>query len=598
MFVALESKNRTMAITGAQTREMSASNAGVNMGKLGRFVRNLVNGFAITLAVFLGTEGIARGQNTPNYPSVQSRAEASYLDQGWGYDTAQWWYHVSQGTVFMPYQWFTALEQASGDELFAATDHLERLGFLADLASSANPRGLPVGFSLRQLDFPSKEYWKGEWVGFACAACHTGQLRYHGQQIRIEGGPSHLDIETFGDELGAALAATAASAPKFARFAKRVLETGVAITPDQLQASFALFLREQGARNSLFEAAQNAASEVPTRSGLGRLDAVNRGGNLLLSAPLGEPKNYVPTTAPVSYPALWDTPYFDWVLYNASIRQPLARNVVEALGVGAPIDPKTFLSDKIVHGVLMDNVVSIHRSLTKLESPRWPEDLLGKIDLDKARRGETIYLQTCAGCHTLVDRDTHTPLAGSGGAGTADIPVTTVPLDQIGTDRRQALNFAARVVSLEKIGGPPSIPYMDAAKAVAGGIVEQWKNLSPANAQTENEIDRGRQNDFRGIPAYRARPLNGTWATAPYLHNGSVPSLYDLLLPPTQRPKVFYVGSWEFDPLRVGLETSSPFAGSFTFDVRLPGNANSGHEYGTNLGDPERMALIEFLKTL
>jgi hypothetical protein len=568
------------------------------MGRLDRCVRSFISLSEIALAFFLGGAGVGHSQNISSYPAVQSRPEAGYLDQGWGHDTAEWWYYVSQGTVFMPYQWFIALEQASGDELFAATDHLERLGFLADVPSAANPRGLPVGFSIRQLDWPSKQYWKGEWVGFACAACHTGQVRYHGQQLRIEGGPSHLDIETFGDELGAALVATASSVPKFTRFATRVLATGATTTPDQLQNSFKAFLQEQQARNSLFEAAQDAASEIPTRSGLGRLDAVHRGGNLLLSAPLNEPKNYVPTTAPVSYPALWDTPYMDWVLYNASIRQPLARNVIEALGVQAPIDPQTMLSDKILHGVLMDNVVAIHRSLTKLESPRWPEDLLGKVDLERARQGEAIYRQTCVGCHIVIDRGTHMPLSGSGATGSAEIAVKTVPLDQIKTDPRQATNFAARMVSLQKIGGPTSIAYMDAAKAVAGGVVEQWKQQSPANAQAENEVDKGRPNEFRGIPAYRARPLNGTWATAPYLHNGSVPSLYDLLLPPTLRPKIFYVGSWEFDPVHVGLETGSPFAGAFTFDTRLPGNANSGHEYGTGLSEPERMALIEFLKTL
>jgi len=53
-----------------------------------------------------------------------------------------------------------------------------------------------------------------------------------------------------------------------------------------------------------------------------------------------------------------------------------------------------------------------------------------------------------------------------------------------------------------------------------------------------------------------------------------------------------------FDPVHVGVETGSPFAGAFAFDTRLPGNANSGHEYGTSLSEPERMALIEFLKTL
>ena len=83
-----------------------------------------------------------------------------------------------------------------------------------------------------------------------------------------------------------------------------------------------------------------------------------------------------------------------------------------------------------------------------------------------------------------------------------------------------------------------------------------------------------------------------------FLHNGSVTNLYDLLLSPARRPKFFYVGSWDFDPVHVGLETGSPFAGAFYFDTRLPGNANSGHEYGTSLSEPDRMALIEFLKTL
>src|SRR6267142_681625 len=337
------------------------------MHELRRSVAALLRASGIGLAVLVANGAAGYGQNAPGYPAAQSPPGAVYLDQGWGYDTAAWWYHISQGTAFMPYQWFMSLEQAGGDALFAASDHLERLGFLADRADPANPRGLPVGFAIRDLDFPSTPpypFWKGEWVGFTCAACHTGQVRYHGQEIRLEGGPAHLDIEAFGDELKAALTATVTSQPKAERFVKRVLGSGVAIAPEDLAKRFLAFVQNQGERNSLFEAAQAAASEEPTRSGLGRLDAVHRGGNSLLSAPLGEGKNYVPTTAPVSYPALWDTPYFDWVLYNASIRQPLARNVLEALGVGAPIDPSTMLSDKIVHGVLMDSVVAIHRSLT------------------------------------------------------------------------------------------------------------------------------------------------------------------------------------------------------------------------------------------
>ena len=94
------------------------------MGQPGRLVRNLLPEFWISLALVLG---IGETGHSQGYPASQSPPGALYLDQGWGYDTAAWWYHVSQGTVFMPYHWFISLEQAAGDALFAAPDHLERL---------------------------------------------------------------------------------------------------------------------------------------------------------------------------------------------------------------------------------------------------------------------------------------------------------------------------------------------------------------------------------------------------------------------------------------------------------------------------------------
>ncbi len=530
--------------------------------------------------------------------------EATYLAQGWSHATAQLWYHLSQGTVFMPAEWFVSLEQAAGTSPFAASDHLARLGFLPDPPSVANPFGLPVGFATRQLDFPDNDNlqhyqnWKGQWVGFTCAACHTGQLTYHGQTVQIDGGPAHLDIEGFGNELSAAVAAIATSQPKFERFAQRVLALGVGVTPAQLHDQLMLFVQDGAARNSLFEAGQDAASQEPTQSGFGRLDAVHRGGNLLLAAPLGEVRNYMPTTAPVRYPMIWDTPYFDWVLYNASIRQPMARNVIEDLGVGSPIDPSTFLKGDVKHGVLMSNLVKIHGLLTELQSPTWPEDVFGKIDRSLAAQGRDIFAQNCASCHQVIDRGTHRPASVAADAPPPTITIPLVPLDRIGTDPRQAQNFAARTVNLEKVGGPAQIAYMTAAQSVAGRIVDQWAAQSPDNARAEQDIDTGRANDFRGPQAYRARPLNGLWAVPPYLHNGSVPSLYELLLPPDQRTRVFYVGSWEFDPQKVGLIVDSPYAGAFTFDTRLPGNSNAGHSYGTDLSDHDRAALIEYLKTL
>ena len=117
--------------------------------------------------------------------------------------------------------------------------------------------------------------------------------------------------------------------------------------------------------------------------------------------------------------------------------------------------------------------------------------------------------------------------------------------------------------------------------------------------------------DVEGLPdvyAYKARPLNGIWASAPYLHNGSIPTLYDLLLPLADpktgcasnecRPNTFTIGSTDFDPVKVGFN-NAPGDGSHNYDTSLPGNRNTGHTIGTaRLSREDRMALIEYLKTL
>jgi hypothetical protein len=551
----------------------------------------------------LAAGGCVLAAALPLAGSAQSAAGAdvTYLSQGWDGDASRW-YHVSQGTVFMPAEWFLALQQTSGRAPFAASDHLARLGFLPDPTSEQNPFGLPVGFAVRSLDFPDNgqlqhfQIWKGKWIGLTCAACHTGQVTFNGQRIRIDGGPAHLDLERFNDELGAALVATAGSEPRFSVFAAKVRGLQANVSDDELRQALNVFLHDQGARNSLFEAGAMMASEEPTLSGRGRLDAVHQGGNIMLAAPLGEVRNYVPATAPVRYPMLWDTPYFDWVLYNASIGQPMARNVIEDLGVGAPVDPATFLNGPVNHSVLMDNLVEVHRTLKRLQSPQWPEAILGSIDRTLAERGGPIFAQLCAGCHQEIDRRTHD--AGSAGADGATIIVKVVPLEEIGTDPRQATKFAGRMIHLERVGGSAQVPYFKAAELVAGRIVEQWAKASPDNTQLEQEVDGGRKNEFRGRPAYRARPLNGLWATPPYLHNGSVPTMYDLLLPTTRRPRIFYMGAWEYDPRKVGLLVDSPFTDAFLLDTRLPGNSNAGHQYGVNLSDDDRAALLEYLKTL
>jgi hypothetical protein len=99
------------------------------------------------------------------------------------------------------------------------------------------------------------------------------------------------------------------------------------------------------------------------------------------------------------------------------------------------------------------------------------------------------------------------------------------------------------------------------------------------------------------LSAYKARPLDGIWATAPYLHNGSVPSLRELLKKPRERIQQFCVGSFEYDPDAVGYRTD---CGDRTapLDTTRTGNSNQGHEYGVWLSDLQKSQLLDYLKTL
>jgi hypothetical protein len=115
--------------------------------------------------------------------------------------------------------------------------------------------------------------------------------------------------------------------------------------------------------------------------------------------------------------------------------------------------------------------------------------------------------------------------------------------------------------------------------------------------------------------AYKARPLAGAWATAPYLHNGSVRNLYQLLLPQHQRDTSFRIGRSVFDPVQVGLAEGEENEGGMLFDTAIGGNANTGHEFrdgytfweegsppqygviGPAYSDRERYAIIEYIKT-
>jgi hypothetical protein len=95
--------------------------------------------------------------------------------------------------------------------------------------------------------------------------------------------------------------------------------------------------------------------------------------------------------------------------------------------------------------------------------------------------------------------------------------------------------------------------------------------------------------------------LDGIWLRAPYLHNGSVPTLRDLLEPPENRPRKFYRGNDLFDQQKVGFVSDVPEENGvryFEYDTSLPGNSNAGHNFGIHLSPEEKEALVEYLKKL
>ena len=395
---------------------------------------------AINLIVVTSIVAIGSCQNPePDYPPPGGGEETGQgTDQGWDYGTAQAWYHIDQGTAFFPYEWFVALEQAGGQERFATPGHMQRFGFLSNPPHQAyNPDGLPIGFSRTELhlDKGAFQCWQGNWVGLTCAACHTGQVNYHGTSLLIEGGPAHNDIETFRANLAQAFAANASDPEKAQRFVGRILAQQPELSPADVQAGLQCFGQASMARARFEQEALAAADEPPSAAGPARLDALGRGGNSLFAESTGTIGNYKPTTAPVSFPALWDTPYFDWVLYNNSVRQPLARSVVEALGVGAPMDLSTLNAPELWHNVQMDNLVDTQLWLQELKSPKWPEPVLGDIDQDLADRGAEVYGVNCASCHQVIDRDAHDASCAT----RTEIVIPSYPIEAVGTDPRQGI---------------------------------------------------------------------------------------------------------------------------------------------------------------
>ncbi|SEM95121.1 Cytochrome C oxidase, cbb3-type, subunit III [Stigmatella aurantiaca] len=226
---------------------------------------------------------------------------------------------------------------------------------------------------------------------------------------------------------------------------------------------------------------------------------------------------------------------------------PVMREVVigSAIADGAP--PKVINRPDV-----QANLRRVQAFLQELPAPKYPF----AVDEALKEQGRAIYAASCASCH------------GPKGQGTDQI----IPISEVGTDAHR---------------------------------LEMWTSQA---AQAYDQYTAGYSwelTSFRKELGYLAAPLKGLWLRAPYLHNGSVPTLKDLLEPVSQRPSSFFRGNDVYDPENVGFVSDQPQVHRnggtlplFRFDTTVPGNSNQGHVYGVDLPSDAKRALLEFLKSL
>ncbi|PHS09171.1 MAG: hypothetical protein COA88_05060 [Kordia sp.] len=507
------------------------------------------------------------------------------LEQGWDKKIQQKFWFTTQGSLIIRYDWFLWLEKENSTALFRNTKNINKYKYIPQGPSELNPDGLPIGF------MKNKE--KGvNYVGINCAACHTGQVKYGETTMIIDGAPAMADYQSFFQDLEKAMEKTVTDKSKFERFAVNVL--GGDYNKDDEIVLRELFLKATEDLKT-----RNVLNETTNPYGFSRVDAFGQIFNMVTAHDLNIPENKEEPNAPVSYPFLWDTPQSNLVQWNGLLSNhglgPIGRNVGEVLGVFGTLDIKP--------GVLypasakVANLGKLEKWMESLWSPKWPEKHIGVIDTEKANAGKIVYANNCVSCHATIERTNPD----------RRVIANMTPLKSIGTDPLMALNATHKastgILEGEKITlvddavfGKTAYKAQILTNAVEGALFDHL--LGTVEGLVISHLDIA-TSDFNAIatPSYKARPLNGIWATAPYLHNGSVPNIWELLKPEAERVNVFYVGSRELDPKNIGFETKES-KDNFKYDTSIAGNYNTGHLYGTALTEKEKWDLVEYMKTL
>lgn len=566
--------------------------------------------------------------------------------QGWTAEEQYRWYRGTQGSRLVPKSWLDALEQPSSTDPLLSPQHLARYGYLP--AEAGDPSQLPIGFAIdrakdKDLGFTKLRWYRAQaegepWVGMNCSACHTGVITHDGTILRVDGGPTLADFQGFTDDLDEALRHTAADPAKFDRFAAKVL-TGHDSPEDraQLQTALTAFNARQAELRRL--------NGPETVYGNGRLDAVGHILNRIAFLNQAPDQFGGPADAPVSYPFLWNINQHDFVQWNGIAPNKaahfpsgetfdagaLVRNTSEVAGVFADISvtaPARLSGFR--SSVKVKNLDAMEDQLGRLVAPPWP-DAFGKLNPARIAAGRKTFEARCAECHAIIERTdlktpikaVMTPVFGAGSVATDPWMACNAFTYQaksgrltgmkkaflFGSERFAEVDFTKDMLVATSVGtllGKKRQIAESVARAAFGLprniVVETTAPAAVAQKSAEDRLRDCKFNRADRLMAYKGRPLNGVWATAPYLHNGSVRTLYQLLLPPERRETSFWVGDREFDAVNVGYVNRKGTRGTL-FQVarngtQISGNSNGGHDYGNaSLNDEDRYALIEFMKS-
>ncbi len=492
----------------------------------------------------------------------------------WSHADLDFFLHGSMSTEVVPERVLRAF-MVTYPDLFPGGD-LSSFGVIPDATF-----GWPIGFSRREVPHLGRM----SSIGINCAACHVGEIHFgtDAKPMRVLGMTAYFDPEAF---FGAVIVATfrTADAANMKRYLANYLVAsdpqGGAVAKDTLDAAWE---RQKDRITAAITADQSGARDAGPR-GLQEITAndMQINGRMLaggmelapfvhsqlkllhnMRAALHIPDQPPPASppngpgrndpwrilsysllgiqtkpAPIKFGIVWNEHQRTWVHYDANTRSPIIRNLAASLGLGAPLIGHT--------GVLDYAALERHTALSEIIlPPHYPLSIDRKI----ADRGAKIYAKSCASCH-----------------------------DGPASDKR--------LHSIAEIKTDPN-----RAEIFTPDTAERFNQFF---AELQIAGYRPPEKPIRSTQKYWAPSLAGVWARSPYLHNGSVRTMRELLTAPDAHAKSFHRGSHVYDPAQMGYTDD----GTYVLDTSAPGSSSAGHSFGSDLSETEKSELIEYLKTL